>query len=79
MNYEIPNRKEAIDELSAKLNEKFIEIKKNLLEQIKDDFEKKSSRVLRLLGSEVIKDCFGFEFWEQSLKKFDNKDNELLD
>lgn len=60
MNYEIPNRKETIDGLYAKLNERFKEIKNNLLEQMKDEFEKKSSRVLRMLGSETIKDNFGF-------------------
>lgn len=59
LGYEVPGRKEKIEELSQKLSQKFEDIKKTIIKISADEFQNESSRTVRLLASEVLKNHFG--------------------
>lgn len=78
MNYEIPNRKQRIQNLQKQLDAKVEEIKKNIFNQSKSAFEAESNRSIRLLGSEMLKKHFGQNFWVSAKKQFDELNGRLL-
>lgn len=79
MNFEIDDRKEIIDDLNKKLRDAKEEIKSKILKMSDDLFQNQSSRSTRLLTSELIKNNFGMNFWEEAKKQIEAKSKELVD
>jgi hypothetical protein len=87
LNFKIPGqedkineeRKKHINELEKLLKASMADIKENKLKITENLFEKESSREVRLLASELIKNYFGLEFWGTARKAIELKSKELVE